>query len=225
MLATRAFHRMAVSLPRLKGFFGGSGRDLLCKEAACDDIIGLTQKAASDVTVLYLGTATYDNDGARRAQTDKFDYAGCKVVSLDVVWDPVPGPEEIENKINSADIIVVSGGNTLYAVDTWRKLNIDTHLKKAMERGAVLSGGSAGAICWFDGGHSDSMDPSSYKKNLKQQDEGKQISSTFKLTLQSCRLHGRTFVLMRWDFCQDSCALITTVYKATVRNLCALLTP
>merc|ERR1712227_730345 len=33
-----------------------------------------------------------------------------------------------------------------------------------MERGVVLAGGSAGAICWFDGGHSDSMDPASYKR-------------------------------------------------------------
>ena len=35
-------------------------------------------------------------------------------------------------------------------------------LRAAMERGAVLCGGSAGAICWFDGGHSDSMDPDWY---------------------------------------------------------------
>lgn len=35
-----------------------------------------------------------------------------------------------------------------------------------MESGAVLTGGSAGAICWFDGGHSDSMDPATYKNNM-----------------------------------------------------------
>jgi dipeptidase E len=35
--------------------------------------------------------------------------------------------------------------------------------KKAAERGAVLAGGSAGAICWFEGGHSDSGDPDSYR--------------------------------------------------------------
>lgn len=76
-----------------------------------------------------------------------------------------PTPAEIDDSLKKADVVVVSGGNTLYAIDTWKKLNIDTHLRAARERGAVLSGGSAGAICWFDGGHSDSMDPDSYKKN------------------------------------------------------------
>jgi len=35
-------------------------------------------------------------------------------------------------------------------------------IHEAMARGAILAGGSAGAICWFDGGHSDSMDPTTY---------------------------------------------------------------
>jgi len=39
------------------------------------------------------------------------------------------------------------------------KLGIDNQIKEAVKRGVVISGGSAGAICWFDGGHSDSMDP------------------------------------------------------------------
>ena len=36
-------------------------------------------------------------------------------------------------------------------------------LRRAMERGAVMCGGSAGAICWFDGGHSDSFDPDTFR--------------------------------------------------------------
>ena len=36
----------------------------------------------------------------------------------------------------------------------------------AMIEGTIIAGGSAGAICWFDGGHSDSMDPSTYKEAL-----------------------------------------------------------
>jgi len=78
-------------------------------------------------------------------------------------------------KISRADIIVVGGGNTLFAVDTWKRLDIHLHLKKAMERGVVLSGGSAGAICWFDGGHSDSMDPTSYKRPTSTSDDWKYI--------------------------------------------------
>jgi len=54
-------------------------------------------------------------------------------------------------------VIVVAGGNTLFAVDRWRKCGIIPYLKEAMENGTAMSGGSAGAIVWFDGGHSDSM--------------------------------------------------------------------
>jgi dipeptidase E len=39
----------------------------------------------------------------------------------------------------------------------WRGLGVDKLLKSAYEKGTVLSGISAGSICWFDSGHSDSM--------------------------------------------------------------------
>ncbi len=39
----------------------------------------------------------------------------------------------------------------------WRRLGVDKLLKSAYLRGTVLSGISAGSICWFDSGHSDSL--------------------------------------------------------------------
>ena len=53
----------------------------------------------------------------------------------------------------------MSGGNTLFATDRWRRLGMDERIREAGARGAVLAGGSAGGISWFDGGQSDSMDP------------------------------------------------------------------
>jgi dipeptidase E len=64
---------------------------------------------------------------------------------------------------NKADIVLVSGGNTLYARDRWAALGMDSLMREAASNGTVMCGGSAGGIVWFDGGHSDSMDPSSYK--------------------------------------------------------------
>merc|ERR1712241_1406179 len=58
--------------------------------------------------------------------------------------------------------ILVSGGNTLYACDKWKSLGLGPLLKAAEVRGAVMCGGSAGAICWFDAGHSDSADPATF---------------------------------------------------------------
>jgi len=58
----------------------------------------------------------------------------------------------------------MSGGNTLFACDLMKRIGVSALLHAAMLRGCVMSGGSAGAICWFDSGHSDSMDPSFYRE-------------------------------------------------------------
>ena len=60
-------------------------------------------------------------------------------------------------KIESADLIYVGGGNTLRMMKMWRRLGIDKLLIKAGRRGTVLAGLSAGAICWYEWGHSDSL--------------------------------------------------------------------
>ena len=68
-----------------------------------------------------------------------------------------PDPRMVREKIGRADIIYVGGGNTLMMMRRWRHLGVDALLRAAFERGAVMCGVSAGAICWFERGHSDSM--------------------------------------------------------------------
>lgn len=68
-----------------------------------------------------------------------------------------PDLADVEAKILAADIIYVGGGNTLKMMRRWRFLGVDKILKKAYDRGAVMCGISAGSICWFEFGHSDSM--------------------------------------------------------------------
>ena len=69
-----------------------------------------------------------------------------------------PSKVDVEQMILSSDLIYVGGGNTLKMMRRWRKLGVDSVLKDAYERGIVLSGLSAGCICWFSWGHSDSME-------------------------------------------------------------------
>ena len=88
---------------------------------------------------------------------------GCTINSLEVTSST---PSDMESIVGKSDIIIVSGGNSLFAVDRWNKIGLSPMLKAAMERGAVLTGGSAGAICWFDGGHSDSWDPATFKHTI-----------------------------------------------------------
>ncbi|WP_092105160.1 Type 1 glutamine amidotransferase-like domain-containing protein [Pontibacter chinhatensis] len=61
-----------------------------------------------------------------------------------------------EETLLQMDAILVTGGNTLNAVALWKAHGIDVILRKAWEKGVVLSGPSAGAICWFEEGLSDS---------------------------------------------------------------------
>ena len=60
--------------------------------------------------------------------------------------------KNIEAFIMDKDIIHVGGGNTKLIIDTWKKTGVDKIMKKAWEAGIILSGMSAGAICWFDDG-------------------------------------------------------------------------
>ena len=64
--------------------------------------------------------------------------------------------ETFDDILLQMDAILVTGGNTLNAIALWKAHGIDAILKKAWEKGIVLSGPSAGAICWFNEGLSDS---------------------------------------------------------------------
>ncbi len=60
-----------------------------------------------------------------------------------------PSRKELEEKILSSDLIYVSGGNTLKLMRRWRRLGVDKILELVHDKGIVLAGLSAGAICWF----------------------------------------------------------------------------
>jgi len=152
----------------LRGLFSGSGVEGMSNPLVIEQILDLLPPEKKhpdkmkDVTVLYLGTATYDIAVFRDKQTRRFVDRGCTVRSLDVALGDNNDATASERIIGASDIIVVSGGNTLYAIDRWNHLGLIPHLRAAMDRGCILTGGSAGAICWFDSGHSDSADPDTY---------------------------------------------------------------
>jgi dipeptidase E len=117
--------------------------------------------------VLFIPTAS--NDSVGYWETFQGIYGkklGCETDALYFIKEKL-SKKEIENKIFSADIVYVGGGNTLRMLRIWRKLGVDKLLCKAYEKGIILSGLSAGAICWFRYGSSDSR---RFMKNGKQQD-------------------------------------------------------
>ena len=64
--------------------------------------------------------------------------------------------ENLEEKVLTQDIIYVGGGNTKSMLDVWKEWNLHEILRNAYEKGIIMSGVSAGAICWFDKGITDS---------------------------------------------------------------------
>ena len=118
------------------------------------EIIRLSDK--SKPRLLFIPTATSDSETYCQAVKNHFGTSlGCQVDVLYLLANK-PSRTEIEEKIFSSDIIYVGGGNTLKMMITWRKYGVDKALEKAFRRDIVLSGLSAGAICWFRYGSSDS---------------------------------------------------------------------
>jgi dipeptidase E len=105
--------------------------------------------------LLFIPAASGDSKIYCRNANDHFGVKlGCDVRYL-MLYEK-PGQKEIRRKIQEAEIIYVGGGNTYRMMKLWRKTGVDKLLAEAGERGAVLSGMSAGAICWFRYGLSDS---------------------------------------------------------------------
>ena len=64
--------------------------------------------------------------------------------------------EKLKSKFEKADMIYVGGGDTVFMIDSWKQSGILPLLKDAYERGVVIAGLSAGAICWFSTMYTDS---------------------------------------------------------------------
>ena len=68
-------------------------------------------------------------------------------------------PRDLRDFVLSQDAIFVGGGNTANMLAIWRVHGIDDLMREAWEQGVVLAGWSAGMICWFEHGITDSFGP------------------------------------------------------------------
>ena len=109
-----------------------------------------------NANLLFIGTASHDAEGYISAIRAEFESLGCVVRALSLMTTTYKD-EEIDGILNQADIIYVGGGDTRTMMETWKQYSLDKKLKEIYEKDtAVLAGLSAGAICWFRSGHSDS---------------------------------------------------------------------
>jgi dipeptidase E len=105
--------------------------------------------------VLYIGTAMAEAPESALRMYDQF--AGLAELSR-LEFFPWP-PEDLRSTVLEQDLIFVGGGNTANMLAIWRVHGVDELLRQAWDRGVVLSGSSAGGICWFEQGVTDSFGP------------------------------------------------------------------
>jgi dipeptidase E len=105
--------------------------------------------------VLYIGTASAEDPSAALRVYDQF--GGMAEVSR-LEFFPWP-PEDLRSVVLDADLIIVGGGNSGNMLAIWRLHGVDELLRKALDSSVLLAGSSAGGICWFEAGVTDSFGP------------------------------------------------------------------
>ncbi|KAA0546634.1 peptidase E [Bacillus sp. BGMRC 2118] len=103
--------------------------------------------------ICFVPTASGDAEGYIKRFYQFFEKEKCEPFHLSVYALP---NENLENYVLGMDIIYVGGGNTKNLLALWREWGIDKILKKAYQEGVILTGLSAGSICWFEEGLTDS---------------------------------------------------------------------
>ncbi len=104
--------------------------------------------------VVFLPTASFDIEDSMDEIGKRYGEYGCTFEPLYLTNEKLT-ESDIERAILSADIIFVGGGNIAFLMDTWKKSKADIYLRQAYEKGIVLCGSSAGAMCWFARGYDD----------------------------------------------------------------------
>ena len=128
---------------------GGFGREI--KELKIEKYI-VDQSDKINPSICFIPTATGDDTQYIENFYKAFDSLNCKTSHIDFFKRTI----NLENHISDQDIIFVGGGNTKSMLAVWRDWELDKILHKAYIKGTIMSGVSAGAICWFEKGITDS---------------------------------------------------------------------
>lgn len=104
--------------------------------------------------ILYIPTAGGDAPEGIVTFYEAFSADGCRPSHVPLF---ARRHEDLRSVILEQDVIYVGGGNTANMLAIWRVHGVDALLREAWEAGTVLCGSSAGSICWFEAGITDSF--------------------------------------------------------------------
>ena len=102
----------------------------------------------------FLATASKDDKYKINLFYRRFENTKSKLSNFDLTKDI----SDFSKWIHNQDLIYIGGGNTHYMLEIWKKNNLIPIFRDAYRKGIILSGVSAGAVCWFDWILSDSVD-------------------------------------------------------------------
>jgi dipeptidase E len=120
-------------------------------DAMLDHVLSL----ARGPRVLYVPTAS-NEDPARALDWYERLHGRCDFTPLR--FYPWP-PADLRALTLAHDVVMVPGGNTANMLAIWRVHGFDRILREAWQAGVLLTGWSAGMICWFEAGVTDSFGP------------------------------------------------------------------
>lgn len=132
---------------------GGGGFSMEPDNLALDRYI-LAQAREANPAVCFLPTASGDADGYVAKFYTAFTGLDCRPRHLSLFGRT---PANISAFLLEQDVVYVGGGNTRSMLALWREWGLDGALRAAWQEGVVLAGLSAGAICWFEQGVTDSV--------------------------------------------------------------------
>jgi peptidase E len=137
----------------------GAGKALMERrnDPTHDYILQLTGKERP--RVLFVGTATGDEPSYILSFYQTYDSDRCAPHHLPLFHRTL---DDLAGFVRGFDVIHVGGGNTANMLDVWKRQGLDVILREMWEdpdSNAVFTGGSAGGICWFEGGTTDSYGP------------------------------------------------------------------
>ena len=107
--------------------------------------------------VCFLATAVGDSAPVLLNFYDAARFAGWEASHLALF--PMPNLDDVRGHLLAQDVIWVWGGSVAGLLAMWRLHGVDTVMRSAWEGGVVLTGVSAGSICWHVGGTTDSFGP------------------------------------------------------------------
>ena len=132
---------------------GGGGFSMEPENPLLDQyIFGLSKKETPKV--YFIPTASGDSDKYIVKFYSAFVQLSCKLSHLSLFNPPT---SDLRSFVLQQDIIYVGGGNTKNLITLWKEWGLDHILKEAWESGIILCGLSAGSICWFEEGVTDSI--------------------------------------------------------------------